>query len=654
MTYISITLLVIIIFVNFVLFRWFYRLYQIFNLGQGNLSFSNLSIRFKGILIKGICQASVLRETSGIFHFFIFWGFIVLAFGSLENLVASIIPGASFDFMGQFYFLINSAQDIFAALVCVSLVVSIYRRLIIKPKRLEVPSSWHKVDSFLIVGLIFIIVETFFLMRVIEEKPGFTPFTYILRIVFSSGVLVDEVNYNLFSWVHNITVLGFIGYLPYSKHIHILTAIPNLFFSDLFKSYRAIERLDFENDDSESFGIGKITDYSKKDLLDLISCTECGYCQQVCPAYNTGKPLSPKNVIQDLKRNLLEMAHASQKDPKVASEGVGLGNVISSETLWACTTCRACETVCPVEIMPMKKLIGIRQNRVLMDGDFPSGAKTALINIENQYNPWGLPLQERAKWSEALEVKTLADDMDVEYLFFVGCAGSYDERCINISKSIVKILKMANLDFGILGVEEKCTCDTAKRVGNEFLAQELILQNIAVFNRYNVKKIITGCPHCFNTIKNEYPQYGGNYTVFHSTDFIHELLRSGQLKINHKDQKFRRVVFHDPCYLGRYNDIYDLPRDILKTHLDMTVLEMERNREKSFCCGGGGGRMWVDDNVGHKINIERSNEALTTGAEIVATACPFCLYMLTDGIKESGKDENITVKDFAEIVASSV
>ena len=654
MTYSSIILLVIIICVNFVFFRWVYRLYQLVNLGQGNLSVSNCSIRIKDILLKGFCQVFILRETSGIFHFFIFWGFIALAFGSLENIVSSLIPGFSLDFLGQFDFFVNSSQDVLATLVCVSLIVSIYRRLITKPKRLEAPSPWHKVDAFLIICLIFIIIATFFMIRIVGNNPGFTPFADILRATIFDNILENKTYYNLFSWIHNLTVLGFIAYLPYSKHIHILTSLPNLFFKDQFKNKGTIERIDFEDEESENFGIEKITDYSKKDLLELVACTECGYCQQACPAYNTDKPLSPKNVILDLKKHLFKMSYALLKNPDTTNQKEVFSKVISQNVLWACTTCRACEAVCPVEIMPMSKLIGIRQNSVLMDGNFPSEAITTLKNIENQYNPWGFPQEERAKWAETLEVKTLAEDMDVEYLFFVGCAGSYDQRCINVSKSIVNILKKANIKFGILGTEEKCTGDNAKRIGNEFLAQKLILQNIEVFNRYKVKKIITGCPHCYNTIKNEYPQYGGSYSIVHHTVFIHELLRSSKLKINHKDRQMTKVVFHDPCYLGRYNDVYDIPREILKTYIDVTVTEMERNREKSFCCGGGGGRMWMEDNIGRKINIERSNEALKAKAGTVATACPFCLYMLTDGIKESSEMEDVDVKDIAEIVASCV
>jgi Fe-S oxidoreductase len=491
----------------------------------------------------------------------------------------------------------------------------------------------------------------FYGLNVLDPKPGWTPVTDLLRGLLPRRIFepaTNETFHATFTWAHNSVFLGFLIYILYSKHSHILFALPNIFLKD-DKHPGSIEKLDLENNSAERFGAQNITDFKKKDLLDLFACSECGRCQEACPAYNTGKSLSPKKVIQDLKDHLLHVGPALLKNSDPQTNKPLYSDIIKSDALWACTTCRACDEVCPVENTPMSKIIEIRQASVLMDGDFPEEARIALQNIETQSNPWGFPQEHRGQWAEGLGVKTLAEDPSAEYLLFVGCAGSYDQRYISVSKALVKILQDAEMSFGILGNEELCTGDSAKRIGNDYLAQELANANVATMNRYGVKKIITSCPHCYNTLKNEYPHYGGNYEVIHHSEFIANLIKTGKLKTTKPGTiGTRKITYHDSCYLGRYNQLVDDPREIIAHLGGDELIELKRNREDSFCCGAGGGRMWMEERNGIGINVARSREIIKSGVNTVATACPFCMSMLADGIKHENKGEEIQVLDIAE------
>lgn len=646
-------LLVLIVAAHTVFILRLFHIYKLVNLGQGTIGLDDMGRRIKDLLIKGFGQTLVLRKLSGVGHALIFWGFFVITYGTLEGLIAGIVPGFSFAFMGPVYSMMNFWQDIFAVLVVAALLVAVYRRAILKPKRLEA-DFWHQLDAYIIVSLILVLIVGFFGTRVLDPKPGYTPFADMLRSVTVGEVSGEHTTmWHVFDWLHNSVVLLFLVYIPYSKHIHVVGALPNLFFREEGVK-GAIDKLDLEDEAAESFGVTNITEFSKKHLMDLFACTEVGRCQEACPAYATGKPLSPKKVILGLKEYLLEVGPAYLKDPAAEVEKSLYGDVIDGDVLWACTTCRACEEVCPVEIAPMTKIILIRQGRVLMEGDFPEEAQGALRNIENQSNPWGLAQGERDKWAEGLDVKRMSEDSDVEYLFFVGCAGSYDQRYQDVTKSLVKILDAAGISFAILGNEEMCTGDSAKRIGNEMLAQTLAQQNVDTFNQYGVKKVVTACPHCYNSIKNEFPQYGGDYEVIHHSDLIAELIRSGKIqpKGNGADGK---TTYHDSCYLGRYNDVFDGPRDAIRaTGAGANFVEMERSGMDSFCCGAGGGRMWMEEHIGTSISGDRAKEAVDTGATTVATACPFCMTMMTDGVKGLGKGDDVQVKDIAEIVADSL
>jgi len=657
----SMAILWLLVIAAHAVFLWRLNLiYRLVNLGQGTLGLDEIPGRMKDLAVKGFGQKLVIREPSGWWHFFIFWGFFVLTFGTVEGLIRGLI-GHDFTwaFLGPIYAFMNTMQDFFATIVMVAIVMALYRRFVIRPKRLEGPLS-HQLDALIILGLIAGLIVCFFGMSVLFHRPGFTPMTWLLQSIFAGGnrgaATIEEAGtaFFVFEWIHNLVVLGFLVYIPFSKHVHVITALPNLFFREPRNKGR-INKLNLEDENATSFGVVKFTDFTAKELLDVMSCTECGRCQENCPAYNTGKPLSPKKVVLDIKEHMLHDGPALLKNKDAEPAHKLYGDIIEHDVLWACTSCRACEEVCPVEIQPMTKLLKIRQSRVLMEGDFPEEAQLALRNIEGQSNPWNLPQSTRGDWAKDQNVPLMSEKPDAEYLWFVGCAGSYDQRYIKVSQALAKVLNTAGVNYAILGAEESCTGDSAKRIGNEMLAQTLAQTNVEVFNSYGVKKVITSCPHCFNSIKNEFPDYGGNYEVIHHTDLIQQLIKDGKIKPDAAKAANGKVTYHDSCYLGRYNDIVDSPRNVLAEATGaQNYVEMDRSGYKSFCCGAGGGRMWMEEKIGTSVNGNRTAEALATGATTITTACPFCMTMLTDGVKAAGKTETVQVRDLAEIVADTI
>jgi Fe-S oxidoreductase len=407
---------------------------------------------------------------------------------------------------------------------------------------------------------------------------------------------------------------------------------------------------------AETFGVAKVEDFTWKQLLDVDACTRCGRCQDVCPAYSSGKPLSPKKMTQDIKAHWLEEAPrllgASSKRENPGDNGRALiGDVVTEDEIWACTTCRACQEVCPVCVEHIDKVIDLRRNLVLEQAVIPETAEGALRSIQDRGHPWRGTTLTRTDWAEGLDIKILADDSDIDILYWVGCTEALEDRSMKIAQAVGKLLKLAGVKVGILGVEESCCGEPARRLGNEYLFQIQAAKNIELLKNYGVKKIVTACPHCYNTIKNEYPQFGGEFEVIHHTQFIANLLEEGKLRIIKGSSGV--ITYHDSCYLGRYNDIYEPPRQILNSMSDATVVEMERNRERSFCCGGGGGRMWLEEKIGERISEMRIVEVIEAKAQIMATACPFCLQMFDDAIKAKAVEESLKVMDIAELIAES-
>jgi Fe-S oxidoreductase len=451
-------------------------------------------------------------------------------------------------------------------------------------------------------------------------------------------------------WLHLATLLGFLCYLPVSKHFHVVTSLPSVLFRRLDTG--SLPMMDLEN--SEHFGITGFADLRWKDVLDVYSCTECGRCQAACPAYATGKPLNPKKINEDM-RDAMMPALPFLLGRKTLAEGASLpvlpGTTIAEDVLWSCTTCRACEQACPLFIEFVDRIVGMRRKLVLEDGAFPEELTVAFRNLEKAGNPWGLSADARADWALGLDVPMMAEaSASVEYLFWVGCAGAYDERGKKVARATAQILKEAGVTFAMLGPEEACTGDPARRSGHEYLYQMLAAQNVETLNRYDVKKIVTQCPHCFNALLNEYPQLGGRYEVVHHSTLIARLIADGRIAMK-APAHGETVTFHDSCYLGRHNGVYDAPREALSS-AGLKILEMPRSRENGFCCGAGGGRMWMEEKLGTKVNVNRVNEVAETGAGLVASACPFCMTMLADGINETGRAEAIAVQDIAQIVAS--
>jgi Fe-S oxidoreductase len=455
-------------------------------------------------------------------------------------------------------------------------------------------------------------------------------------------------------------VLGFLNYLPYSKHAHILTSIPNVFLSSL-KPKGALKSIDLEAEGVEKFGATDVEDLTWKQLLDGFTCTECGRCTASCPANITGKKLSPKKIMTDIRHRVAEKGPLLLNRDKVVKvkEGGGdplentlLHHYLTAEELFACTTCMACIQECPVNNEHIPAIVDLRRSLVLMESNFPPEVQVVFKNLETNFSPWAFPASNRADWAEGMNIPKMSQAKDAEILFWVGCAGAFDARYTKVTQAFAKLMQKAGIKFAILGTEEKCNGDSARRIGNEYLAQMLMKENITTLNGYNVKKIVTTCPHCFNTLKNEYPQFGGNYEVVHHTDFLLNLIHEDKLKITNEEAA--KVTFHDSCYLGRYNDIYDQPREILKAIRGVNTVEMKRSKSKGFCCGAGGGRMWMEETEGKRVNVERIEEALALKPDVIGTACPFCMTMLEDGVKDKEATEIVKVKDLAEILLDAV
>ncbi|MBI3303512.1 MAG: (Fe-S)-binding protein [Deltaproteobacteria bacterium] len=454
--------------------------------------------------------------------------------------------------------------------------------------------------------------------------------------------------------MHNLTVLVFLNLLPRSKHFHIITAIPNVFFRKL-EPAGALSKMDLEQ--AETFGTSHIDQFTWKQVLDMYSCTECGRCSSHCPATMSGKRLAPRQLLLDLRDYLY--AHQQEMiDKKLGTEAEEVGEkivgerLIHDDVLWACTTCRACEEACPVLIEYVDKIVDMRRHLVQEEARFPTELTRTFKGMETQGNPWGLNHEKRVDWAQGLDVPLLAEHPEAEYLYFVGCAGAFDDRNKKATIAFAKILKKAGVSFAILGPEEPCNGETARRLGNEYLFQSMAQNAIEVFRTYGVKKIIVNCPHCFNTLKNEYPQFDGHYEVIHAAELLSRLLQDGKLTL--QDGMPKRVTYHDSCYYGRYNAVYDTPREVLVRVPGTQLQEMQRHKHTGMCCGGGGGWMWMEEPPDKRVNHLRVEQALETDPDIIAVSCPFCMIMLGDGLKAKNAEERVQLLDVAEIVGNAV
>lgn len=649
------------------------RLLAWLGVAKPEVRWDRLPERLMNTLVVGFGQSKILRDkVAGPIHAGIFWGFLVLLFSALEMILEGIHEGWSFNFLGPVYSVITVLTDLFCLLIIVGTMMSLWRRYVSKIKRLQVEGE--KVEAGLILLTIFTIVTSLLIQNALREPTFGEDFSWAVRpVAWPLGALLSgalgaatETVFHVAWWLHAVLILGFMNYLPFSKHLHVLTSIPNVFFSNLGPKNK-LEPIDFEAPDAEKFGVTDIEDFSWKTLFDGYTCTHCGRCTSVCPANQTGKVLDPRGIIVAIHDRTVDKAPLIIKQQAgetltEAEQAVWdkklIGDYIDPDALWACTTCGACMQECPVNIEHVPAIVGMRRSMVLMESSFNEEA--ALLpdiygNMETNSVPWGGFAQaDRANWAEGMGIKTAAEDASMEVLFWVGCAGSYDERAKTITKAFAELMQIANVDFRILGTEEHCTGDVARRTGNEYLADMLTKTNIETFERYGVKTIVATCPHCFNTLKNEYPQYGGHYEVIHHTQYIKNLIETGRLKIDRDKVATSTITYHDSCYLGRYNNEFEAPRATITNIPGLDIIEPARSGDKGLCCGAGGGRMFMEEVVGDRVNIVRTNELLDTGAQTIAVNCPFCTTMITDGVKAADKADSVRVMDVAEIVREHV
>ncbi|QSQ21088.1 (Fe-S)-binding protein [Pyxidicoccus parkwayensis] len=676
----------------------------------------NIPLRIKRLVLFGLGQKRMVDPeefTPGLMHVFIYAAFMVLALRTVmmfamgfSSTALDVLTDLSHPVWADvppllaLYKVYLLAKDSVAALALLGCAYFVWTRWKVKPDRMTV--SW---EAYLILGFISGLMVTEFMFggshmvaqHAAQVPVGATqvpaapsalvwwePVTSIVGLAMMPlGVTASHVVGVAGFWIHLTIILSFLNFLPIGKHFHIITGLPNVFF----QRTHSTGKLPTPNLEKEEFGTATVRDLTWKNGLDLYSCTECGRCQTHCPTYITGKPLTHKGVNQDLKHWIwdheqwVEEGYGPGKVKEPLPEIVG--SALKAETVWACTSCGWCEQACPVFIENVPRLIDMRRYQVQVKADFPPEIQRVFEGIERQGNPWGLGQDRRDEWAEDLALPTWGDGGGpYEYLFFVGCAGSYDDKQKKVSRALVKIMREAGVSFATLSKQEMCNGDSARRMGNEYLFQTMAKTNVETWNSMGVKAVITQCPHCFNTIKNEYPEFGGEYRVINHTQLINELLNEKRIKLSAVMNT--KLTYHDPCYLGRHNGVYDAPREVLKAIPGLEVVEMQRSKREGFCCGAGGGRMWMEEHIGTRINHNRLNEAALTlkhaedpstpfpdatdkkkpgmvgdykekgGTGVVAVACPFCSTMLNDAVNDTERGENIKIKDITELVADSL
>ncbi|MHC0036554.1 (Fe-S)-binding protein [Pseudoneobacillus sp. C159] len=646
--------------------------------------------RLEKIWVNVFGQKKLLKDKkSGIIHVMFFYGFILVQFGAIDFIWKGLKPGSHLP-LGPLYAGFTFFQEIVTMMILVAVVWAFYRRYMEKLVRLK--RGFKNGLVLLFIGGLMLSVLVGNGMGMIwhgHEGTWTEPIASLIAGAFAGiGETASIVVFYVAWWIHLLFLLAFLVYVPQSKHAHLIAGPANVYFNRLEKPGK-LAKIDFEDESQESFGVGKIEDFTQHQLIDLYACVECGRCTSMCPATGTGKMLSPMDLIVKMRDHLTNHGAAvTRKQPWVptfafsgtkgnqialAATGAGveesaaglayspslIGEVITEEEIWACTTCRNCEDQCPVMNEHVDKIIDLRRYLVLTEGKMDGDAQRAMTNIERQGNPWGLNRKQREDWREAREdvfiptVKELKKaGEEFEYLFWVGSMGSYDNRSQKIALSFAKLMNEAGVKFAILGNKEKNSGDTPRRLGNEFLFQEFATKNIEEFEDAGVTKIVTIDPHAYNTFKNEYPDFGLKAEVFHHTEVLAQLVEEGRLVPQFAVNE--TITFHDSCYLGRYNEVYDPPREILKAIPGVKLVEMERNRETGMCCGAGGGLMWMEEHTGNRINVTRTEQALAVSPTMISSGCPYCLTMLSDGTKAKEVEEKVSTYDIAEILEKSV
>jgi Fe-S oxidoreductase len=646
--------------------------------------------RFQKIVVNVFGQKKLLKDKkSGAIHVMFFYGFILVQFGAIDFIWKGLAPGSHLP-LGPLYPGFTFFQELVTLMILVAVVWAFHRRYVEKLVRLK--RGFKSGLVLLFIGGLMLSVLVGNGMGLIwhgEELAWTEPVASLIAGALGAiGETASIVIFYVAWWIHLLFLLAFLVYVPQSKHAHLIAGPANVYFNRLDNPGK-LKPIDFEDESAESFGVGKIEEFTQHQMIDFYACVECGRCTNMCPATGTGKMLSPMDLIVKLRDNLtnhgavvtqkkpwvptfafngtkgnqLAMASATQAAEEAAAGATYspslIGDVITEEEIWACTTCRNCEDQCPVMNEHVDKIIDLRRYLVLTEGKMDADAQRAMQNIERQGNPWGLNRKERENWREAREdvhIPTVKEmkkaGEDFEYLFWVGSMGSFDNRSQKIALSFAKLLNEAGVKFAILGNKEKNSGDTPRRLGNEFLFQELAGQNIAEFEKNEIKKIITIDPHAYNIFKNEYPDFGLEAEVYHHTELLYDLVKEGRLKPKYEVNE--TITFHDSCYLGRYNEVYDPPREILKSISGVKLVEMERNREKGMCCGAGGGLMWMEEDAGHRVNVSRTEQALEVSPSVISSGCPYCLTMLSDGTKAKEVEETVSTQDVAEILEKAV
>jgi Fe-S oxidoreductase len=622
---------------------------------------------------RGVWMRTLLRDpAAGVMHSFIYFGFLVLFIATVLLEIDHQLPDSLKFLHGRTYQGYAFMADLFGLVFVAGILWALARRYVQRPYRIRIKSKpEHLVIllTFLAIGVTGFTTEALRIAALREELGGAASFEkwafvgWALSGVVEGWKLGTLLDLHRWSWiVHVIAFLGFLVILPTTMLRHMITSPMNMYLKDRPRPKGAMREMpNLLETELETFGASTVEDFTWKQLFDLDACTICGRCTSVCPAHATGKPLDPREIVNKSGEVMAltgspVVSTPVGLTPEITVTADNLFERITSEELWSCTTCKACDEICPVNIEILDKILDMRRYLSLMESDFPRSLGNVYQSMENSGNVYAMNQGERGDWAEQLEGVEIVDassPFEHEYLYWVGCAGSFDDRNKKTSRAVAKLLQRANIDFAILGPSELCTGDSARRSGNEYIFQMLAMQNIEALDGLGVKKIITQCPHCFNTLKNEYPQLGGTYEVVHHSEFLMELIADGRLSMAGASLS-ERVTYHDSCYLGRHNDVYLAPRKVIGSLAGIDIVEMPRNGTRGMCCGAGGARMWMEETIGKKVNVERAQEAIATGAERIAVACPFCYVMMDDGVKGEGKDEEVQVQDIAELLLESL